>query len=77
MLDFLPLRVLEHHSLLEIDEKKRRGGLLVSQPFLIPPHSTAPASATSRTMWNMQPWWLNSVRITLEKHREADFAYQQ
>jgi len=28
MLDFLPLRVLERHSLLELDEKKKRGGLL-------------------------------------------------
>jgi len=28
MLDFLPLRVLEHRSLLELDEKKKRVGLL-------------------------------------------------
>ncbi len=45
MLDFQRLKVLEHHSLLELDGKKRKGGLLVSQPFHIPPHSTAPASA--------------------------------
>jgi hypothetical protein len=45
MLDFRRLRELEHPSLLELDERKRKGGLLVSQPFHIPPCSTAPASA--------------------------------
>lgn len=45
MLDFQQSKVLEHHSLLELDERKRKGGLLVSQPFPIPPCSTAPASA--------------------------------
>jgi hypothetical protein len=28
MLDFQRLKVLEHHSLLELDGKKRKGGLL-------------------------------------------------
>jgi hypothetical protein len=71
MLDFLPLRVLERHSLLELDEKKKRGGLLVSQPFHIPPLPLR--QPTSRTMWNMQPWWLNLVRITLEKPERLTF----
>jgi hypothetical protein len=77
MLDFQRLRVLEHHSLLELDEKKKKGGLLVSQPstFL---HVPLPLrQPTSRTMWDMQQWWLVFVRIPLEKQQEADVAYQQ
>ena len=45
MFAFQRLRVLEHHSLLELDGRKRKDGLLVSQLFHIPPRSTAPASA--------------------------------
>jgi hypothetical protein len=45
MLDFQQLKVLEHHSLHELEERKRKGGLLVSQPFQIPPRSTDPALA--------------------------------
>jgi hypothetical protein len=45
MLDSQQLKVREHHSLLELEERKKKGGLLVSQPFHIPPRSTAPASA--------------------------------
>ena len=77
MLDYQRLKVLEHHSLPELDERKRKGGLLVSQPstFL---HVPLPLrQPTSRTMWDMQHWWLETVRITLEKHREANAAYQQ
>jgi hypothetical protein len=40
----------------------------------VPPPLRQP---TSRTMWEMQQSWLNYVRITLEKHGEADDVHQQ
>ena len=73
MLDFQQLKAQEHHSQLEIDEKKRGHGLLVSQPFPHPLYVSLPLRLpTSRTMCDMQHRWLDLLRITLEKHREAD-----
>jgi hypothetical protein len=50
MLDFQQLKVQEHHSQLEIDEKKRMHGLFVSQPFPHPlyvPHAAPVAGSPS------------------------------
>jgi hypothetical protein len=76
MSDFLRLKVLERHYLLEIDVKRRKLGLPVSQhlPNMFP-HSTAPASAAltdHMVLCDMQEsgWilfvllWRNMKRLT-------------
>lgn len=79
MLDFQQLRVQEHRFRRETAVKKRKGGLLVSQrlsSFLL--HVPLPLrQPTSRTMCDMQQWWLDLARITLEKYREADLCHIQ
>jgi hypothetical protein len=69
MLDFQRLKELEQHSLLEIDEKKRKGGLPVSQLYPTLLHVPLPLrQPTSWNMGDMQRRWLKFVRIALEKH---------
>lgn len=51
MLDFQRLKEQEHHCLLELDEKKRKGGLPVSQLF---PHASTfhrPCVSQPRGTW--------------------------
>jgi hypothetical protein len=76
MSDFLRLKVLEHHYLLEIDVKRRKLGLPVSQhlpnmfptfhcPCISRPHGPYGAVRHAGK-------WMDLIRITLEKHEEAD-----
>jgi hypothetical protein len=79
MLDFQQLRVLELHSLLELDEKKKKGGLLVSQLFHIPPRPTSPCvsqphgpcGTCSNGGWAMFVFlWGSTERLT--RHTESE-----
>ena len=47
MLDFQQLKAQEHHSRLEIDEKKRMHGLFVSQPFPHPFYVPLPLASAN------------------------------